>query len=334
MRAAFDAPLLASLTDTLMQLIVVLLLMAVCVAIVIVWLVMRRWGPALKHLTNVVEREIHQVERTANAISQSANAQAKHLYRQGASVRGAIEGVRSLHSLVLDLDQHADDLRKLARQMESSSSIDGASLTLAQHAVSSADQLMHTAKRAQQTYRKLLTSVQELAEDASALRETGQEAERNAVLLTGAMERVRVAVHEPRHAEPAARRHAREDRDDWQDHPARAARGESRRFASDDRRASDPRRASRSERESSGEWDPERDEPEQRRPRAGLDGASAALEDPRPAPRSRSNAYDDPPPRDDDPSDRYRAAWDRDARPRASPDGHRRRPGSHSDWMR
>ena len=139
---------MASLSDALMHFGMVLLLLAVGVAGVIIWLTLRQWGPALRQLSTIVDREMREAEHSAEGLQHNAQAQMKRVYRQAASVRGALDGVKSLHSLSVDIEQRAHDLRQLAHHMAAESSVHGvASDDFARYAISSADQLAETAER-------------------------------------------------------------------------------------------------------------------------------------------------------------------------------------------
>ncbi len=355
---------LASLADTLMQLIMVLLLTAVCVAVVVVWLMLRRWGPALRSMMSMVEREVSQVERTAGAINQSANAQIKRVYSQGASVRGAIEGVHSLRAVITDLDQHTEKLKRLANQIAADPSFHGDSLLLARDASERAMDLTQTSKRAHQTYRKLLTSVQQLAVEADALRENGEEASRNAQLLTGAMERVRHVVRDGHAVPPEMRQRERATRSN------RDGSGRRRDAASERYRSDEPERrpaSAQDERDAVPSRLSARDDREDyagRRPRGSRDESTPPLEDPRPPPRARRPAVEESAPpryeRDESPSLYYSSVhpaqqpsqhqpayqqWEdphlsggrsreEDPRRRPPPDQRRRRPDEDPGWMR
>jgi hypothetical protein len=198
-------PVLASVTDGWAQGAVMALVMGVCVALSVVWLAKRRWEPAVQHLTSLVEREMHQADRAAQALRAGMQAQAARAQRQASSVHGAIAGVRALHNVTEELDQCASDLKHLAHLIAAESSSRRAAPGLADHVVSSAQQLALTAEQARQAYRRLHASVNQLVAEASSMQADDQEAEQHARDLTGAVERLRQGVHQQPRARP--RRH-------------------------------------------------------------------------------------------------------------------------------
>jgi hypothetical protein len=209
---SFADPPLASITDLFTQMGLPLVISA-CVAVAIFWFISHRWGPMLQRIVTIVDREMGQAQRSAEALQQSAQSQMKRAYRQAAAVRSALDGVKSLYSLTTEIEQHARDLRQIAHRMAAESSSYGpASGEVARYAVSSADHLAETAERAKHTYRKLLTSVNQIVADSDGLRE-GEEVERQVRELTGAVERVRLAMPEHR-GMPAKRPRTHPPRDE------------------------------------------------------------------------------------------------------------------------
>jgi hypothetical protein len=226
---------LASLGDGWLQGIVIAALTGLCVVGGVVWLAKRRWEPALQQLTMLVEREMHHAEQSAQALRAGAQAQALRAQRQAASVHGAIAGVRALHSITEDLDHCATDLKHLA-QIVTTEIAGRRAASLADHVVTSAQQLALTADQAHQTYRRLQASINQLVAEATSSQDYGQEAEQQARELTGAVERLRAGVR-PRHgalhqppSDPAAydaprRASGGEQRDASRRSPLLAARG-------------------------------------------------------------------------------------------------------------
>src|SRR5579883_1923308 len=89
-------PALASMTDGLAQIVGVAALTGICVVGGVVWLAKKRWEPALQQVATLVEREVRQAERSAQALRAGMQAQAQRAQRQASSMHGAIAGVRAL----------------------------------------------------------------------------------------------------------------------------------------------------------------------------------------------------------------------------------------------
>lgn len=189
---------LASLGDGWLQGIVIAALTGLCAVGGVVWLAKRRWEPALQQLTTLVEREMHHAEQSAQALRVGAQAQALRAQRQAASVHGAIAGVRALHSITEELDHCATDLKHLA-QIVAAEGSGRRTASLADHVVTSAQQLALTAEQAHQTYRRLQASINQLVAEATSSQDYGHEAEHHARELTGAVER----LMRPRQGAPA-----------------------------------------------------------------------------------------------------------------------------------
>ncbi len=191
---------LASLTDSLPQILLVGLVMGGCLVGVVLWLAKRHWEPTMRRLTTMVEHEMQRAERSAQALQAGMQAQNQRAQRQAASVHGAIAGVRALHNITEELDQCASDLKHLAHLM----SAESPSRRIADHVVTSAKQIALTAEQAHQTYHRLQSSVNQLVAEATSIQDFGEEAEQHARELTGMMDRVRQGMRTRRPVAPAA----------------------------------------------------------------------------------------------------------------------------------
>lgn len=188
-------PMLASLAENIGSMVLVAVVSATIVGGLVLWSTTRRFAPAMKQLAIVMDREIRQAEQSAIALEKTANAQIKRVWRQAASVHDAIGGVHDLHSITTELEQQASDLRQMAHLLANESNTRASSSPgLAHHAVASAKQLSHTAERTRETYRRLLSSVNQLVAESDGIRNSGEDAERHAHELTGMVERVRSAM--------------------------------------------------------------------------------------------------------------------------------------------
>ena len=365
---------LGSLTDTIMQFGMLVLLVAVGIAGGVVWLAVRRWGPALRHLSSVVDRELGQAEHSADLLQKSAQAQMKRVYRQAASVRGALDGVKSLGSLTKEIEERARDLQGIAQQMATDSTTFDASIDLAQYTVNSADELAHTAERAAHTYRKLVSSLDQLISETEGQRDLHEESERHVRELTGAVERVRHAVADQRGAARAPRQTMHPSGNGGelivaarQPTPPRDARADERPHAPRDResappydeslpRRSNPGRRDVPRRDDAPPRDGRRDEPQRDEPRREPPPARPVTRSRRPEPdapnrgdeRPRNTHYptrDRGRPREDAPASRSPAQDEHQPQPRErhpdeeARDEPRRRstppyPDEHRDWLR
>ena len=194
---------MANMTDSFPSIILVAAVMGACVIGGMLWLAKRRWEPALRQLTSVVEREMQRAEQSAQALQAGMHVQAQRAQRQSASVHGAIAGVRALHNITEDLDQCATDLKHLAHLMADEASSRRTAPGIAEHVVTSAKQIALTADQARQTYRRLQTSVNQLVAEATSMQDFGEEAEQHARELTGMMERLRQGIQPRRPKSPA-----------------------------------------------------------------------------------------------------------------------------------
>jgi len=190
---------LASVTDIVVQAGLVMLLVALFIAGVVTWVIMRRWGPALRQLSTIVDKEVGDAERSVEAINEKVNGQVKRVSRQGAAIRQAVNEVRSLTHFTRDIEERTTDLRKLAQQMAAESSQHGgSSMTLAEHVVTSTEQLTVTVEQLRKTYNHLLHTVNQFATEADGARAVNEEVERHIRDASGAIARVNVATHDPR----------------------------------------------------------------------------------------------------------------------------------------
>ncbi len=220
-------------TDTMVQMLMVTTLAALCGGGIATWLVMRFWAPTIKRMAVTVDREA----RRRRALEEEVRNRGESGPR-GVSVEFAGEAIRDLHNLTDDLDQHAHSLRALARRISTESTSGALPASVMQAAADRAEELARTAAQAHRTYKRvshLLGDVEsarpahDLAHVTRAVDETPRYADERG---SGGQSRV------PRHqSEPdlAARYHAASDPSvryhtdqdpSAPDHPATRARGE------------------------------------------------------------------------------------------------------------
>ncbi len=220
-------------TDTMVQMLMVTTLAALCGGGIATWLVMRFWAPTIKRMAVAVDREA----RRRRALEEEVRHRGESGPR-GVSVEFAGEAIRDLHNLTDDLDQHAHSLRALARRISTESNSGPLPASVLQAAADRAEEIARTAAQARRTYKRvshLLGDVEtagpahELAHMTRAVDETPRYADERG---SGGQSRVPRHQSEPDLAaryhpgsDPSVRYHA-DQAPPAPDHPATRVRGE------------------------------------------------------------------------------------------------------------
>jgi uncharacterized protein YoxC len=184
-------------SDMITQIGLTILIMAMIIGIIIIWLVARRWGPMLRRLANIVDREIEQAEHAMDQVQHATTEAITNHQRQRESVNNAMMGIRSLSRVTRELEERANELGRFAQQLANDSTIDGSrSHNIAHQVMDSAKQLTSFAIHARHTYKQVFDSLNRAAAAHEDFEENKAEAERNVREITDAMQRIRSVVRE------------------------------------------------------------------------------------------------------------------------------------------
>jgi uncharacterized protein YoxC len=187
----FSATIIASSADAVLQAGIVILIIAIGVGGVILWLMIRHWGPAIQRLANAMDQEISAVEKSVEALNENARAQVQRNQRHSSSVRHTLSNMQTLGVITDDLGRQVNKLQQITQQLASETPHHGGHATsLAQHAIHSAERLSSTVHHARQTYQELQEAISEFAAESSDLRVLSEENGRKADALTGAVRRI------------------------------------------------------------------------------------------------------------------------------------------------